>query len=102
MKPLALTPALRRAAERCVWYEPPEAAVRDAPRLVAHILTFGTIEDINALRAQYTDDDLREALSAAPAGIFDARSWAYWNLVLGEYDPPPLPTRHFDNDPLNR
>ncbi|MBS0386429.1 MAG: hypothetical protein JSS00_13900 [Proteobacteria bacterium] len=95
MKPLVLTPPLRRAAERCVWYEPPEAAIRDAPRLVAHILTFGSIEDVGALRTQYSDEDLREALQAAPPGIFDARSWAYWNLVLGRYDAPAPPTRRF-------
>lgn len=93
MKPLVLTPALRRAAERCVWYESPERAVAHPARLVAHILTFGGIEDVSALRAQYSDDDLREALDAAPAGVFDARSWAYWNLVVGRYATPPLPER---------
>jgi hypothetical protein len=95
MKPLVLTPALRRAAERCVWHESPERAVAHPARLVAHILTFGGIEDVNALRAQYTDDDLREALDTAPAGVFDARSWAYWNLVVGRYAPPPPPKRRF-------
>jgi hypothetical protein len=95
MKPLDPTPELRRAAERCVWYEPPERAVRNPANLVAHILTFGGIEDVNALRAQYSDDDLREALDAAPPGVFDARSWAYWNLVVGRYTTPPLPERRF-------
>ncbi|MGH6949297.1 MAG: hypothetical protein ACREH4_00335 [Vitreimonas sp.] len=64
--------------------------------LAAHILTFGGVEDVNALRAQYSDDDLRDALDAAPAGVFDARSWAYWNLVVGRYTPPPLPERRFE------
>lgn len=96
MKPLVLTPALRRAAERCVWYESPERAIAHPARLVAHILTFGGIDDVNALRAQYSDDDLKEALDTAPAGIFDARSWAYWNLVVGRYAPPPLPQRRFE------
>lgn len=95
MKSLILTTALRRAAERCVWFESPEMAIRHTPNLVAHILTFGAIEDVNALRAQYTDEDLKEALEAAPPGIFDARSWAYWNLVVGHYAPPPLPARQF-------
>lgn len=95
MKPLVLTPELRRAAERCVWYEAPERVVAHPARLVAHILTFGSVEDVNALRAQYSDDDLREALDAAPAGVFDPRSWAYWNLVVGRYATPPLPKRRF-------
>lgn len=95
MKPLAPEPELLRAAERCVWYEPPEVAIRDAARLVAHILTFGSVDDVRALRVQYSDNDLRAALNAAPPGIFDARSWAYWNLMLCQYNTPPLPTRHF-------
>jgi hypothetical protein len=95
MKALRLTMALRRAAERCVWYETPERAIRDPARFVAHILTYGGVEDVNALREQYSDDDLREALSAAPPGIFDARSWAYWNLAMGRTTTPPLPARHF-------
>lgn len=96
MKPLALTPELRRAARRCVWYEPPEAAARDPARLVAHILTYGSHDDVKALRAQYKDDDLRDALDAAPAGIYDARSWAYWNLTMGRRPAPPRPTRRFE------
>lgn len=93
MKSLVLTEALRRAAERCVWYEPPEAAVTDPARLVAHILTYGGIEDIHALRAQYSDKDLKDALDAAPPGIYDGRSWAYWNLMVGRYTAPPMPAR---------
>ena len=34
------------------------------------------------IRQYLSDDDLREALEHAPAGIFDPRSWAYWNLKL--------------------
>jgi hypothetical protein len=33
-------------------------------------------------------------LEHPPPGVFDARSWAYWNLVLAGRPPaPPLPTR---------
>ncbi len=90
---LVLTEALRKAAERCVWFEPPEAAIRDYARLAAHILTFGAQDDVAALRAQTSEDDLRALLDAAPPGVFDARSWSYWNLMVGRYDPPPMPQR---------
>ncbi|MFQ5563366.1 MAG: hypothetical protein ACE5FO_07340 [Parvularculaceae bacterium] len=93
MKQLALTPCLRRAAERCVWFETPDRAAGDTARLAAYILTYGQAEDIAVLREQLDDDDIREALDAAPPGIFDPRSWAYWNLVAGRFDTPPLPTR---------
>ncbi|MBY0421148.1 MAG: hypothetical protein K2Q06_02510 [Parvularculaceae bacterium] len=92
MRPLELTPELRLAA-RCVWFEPAERAVANPARLVAYVLTYGLPEDVAALRTQMPDDDLREALDHAPPGIFDARSWAYWNLVLGRTDPPPMPQR---------
>ena len=38
---------------------------------------------------------VREALDRAPPGIFDPRSWAYWNLKLGRYPAPALPRRAF-------
>ncbi|MBM5810672.1 MAG: hypothetical protein FJ191_01710 [Gammaproteobacteria bacterium] len=40
-------------------------------------------------------DECSEVLERAPPGVFDARSWAYWNLVCGRVPPPPLPERHF-------
>jgi hypothetical protein len=95
MKPLAMTEALRQSA-RCVWFERPEEAIADPARFAAYVLTHGSIEDVNALRAQLTDDDLREALDNAPPGVFDARSWAYWNLVVGRDEAPPMPRRGFE------
>ena len=96
MTQINLTEEMRKAIKRCVWFEPPEQAIKDAPRLAAYILTHGMPEDTDALRAQITDDELRELLDQAPAGIYDARSWAYWNLVIGRYETPPLPVRSFE------
>jgi hypothetical protein len=48
------------------------------------------------VRQHLSDDDLREALDHAPPGIFDGRSWAYWNLKLGRYPTPPMPERRID------
>jgi hypothetical protein len=88
------TPELRRLAERVVWFKSAEASLRDPAHLVAHVLTFGTHEDVKTLRRHLSDAQLRAALERAPAGVFDARSWAYWTLML---DAPraPLP-RRFD------
>lgn len=46
---LILTSALKTAAERCVWFERPEEAIRTPERLAAHILTYGMHEDTKAL-----------------------------------------------------
>jgi hypothetical protein len=91
-----LTKELRKVVEHCVWFEPPEQAIQNIPRLAAYILTYGTPEDTFVLREQLNDADLAECLDNAPSGIYDARSWAYWNLVAGRYDTPPMPQRKFE------
>lgn len=90
---LVLTDKLREAARRCVWFERPEAALREPARLAAYIFTYGSHDDVSALTEQITADDLRQLLDAAPPGIFDARSWAYWNLMAGRYTAPPMSRR---------
>src|SRR5690242_460562 len=37
------------------------------------------------------------SLDNVPPGIMDGRSWAYWNLRVGRFPPPPQRTRAFDN-----
>jgi hypothetical protein len=93
MKALQLTPELEATARRVVWFEAPRQAIADPARFIAYAMTYGTHADITVLRRQLSDDDLREALALAPAGIFDERSWAYWNLMLGRYPTPPMPKR---------
>ncbi len=93
MKPLPLTPELEALARRAVWFKEPAAALGDARHFIAHVLTYGTHEDCEMLRGYVSDDEFRDAVWNAPPGIFDARSWAYWNLKTGRYPPPPLPTR---------
>ena len=93
MKPLPLTPELERVARRCVWFKEPREALADTPEFLAYVLTYGTHEDVKAVRRHVTDMELTEALDHAPPGVFDGRSWAYWNLKLGRYPAPPFPER---------
>ncbi|MFO1187903.1 MAG: hypothetical protein U1E87_10910 [Alphaproteobacteria bacterium] len=96
MKPLPATEPLKRVAERVVWYKPPAEALADPIHFLAHVMTYGTLEDVRAVKSEVAPALWREALERAPAGIFDARSWAYWNLCLGREPAPPLPARRFD------
>ncbi len=64
-------------------------------RFVAYVLTYGTHNDVSILRRYISNDELREAIDQAPPGIFDPRSWAYWNLMMDRYPAPPLPIRRF-------
>jgi hypothetical protein len=96
MKSLPQTPELEAVARRAVWFESPAEALAIPSRFVAYVLTYGTYEDVESLRRYISDQDLEDAIDHAPPGIFDPRSWAYWNLKLGRYPAPPLPTRKFD------
>jgi hypothetical protein len=93
MKALPAIPELLRVARRVVWFEEPEKALADPVHFLAHVMVFGTAEDLRALRGIVGKAEFREALEEAPPGIFDARSWAYWNLVCDRRPPPPLPVR---------
>ncbi len=93
MKPLPLNPDLLAVAPRVMWFEPPERALADPVRFLAYLMTYGTVEEIDVVRRYLDMDDFREALDRAPPGIIDPRSWAYWNVMVGRYPPPPMPRR---------
>jgi hypothetical protein len=93
VKSLPLTPEIESIARRVVWFESPAEAIADPIRFVAYAMTYGDNSDVNELRRYLSDDDLRNALRNAPPGVFDPRSWAYWNLKFGRYPTPPMPER---------
>ena len=93
MKALPRTPELLRVARRVVWFEEPEQVLADPRQFLAHVMMYGTVEDLAALSGTVGLADYCEVLEDAPPGIFDARSWAYWHLVCGCGPAPPLPVR---------
>ena len=95
MKSIPITPQTLAVARKIVWFEPPEKALSDPIRFMAYAMTYALPEDMRFIRKYVSDDDFRDALDHAPAGIVDARSWAYWNSKMGRYPPPPQPIRRF-------
>jgi hypothetical protein len=95
MKPLPHTSELHAVAKRTVWFKAPQEALAYPFHFIAHVLTYGTFEDVATLRKYLDNEELVEAIDHAPAGVFDARSWAYWNLKIGRYPTPPMPRRTF-------
>lgn len=93
MKPLPITPDLLRVARRVVWFKEPEEALAEPVHFLAHLMTYGTVEDLKAVQGVAGLEEFREVLERAPAGVFDARSWAYWHLKCGRVPTPPLPAR---------
>jgi hypothetical protein len=93
MKALPCNHDLLAVAPRVIWFEPPEQALANPVRFLAYLMTYGTEKEI-AIVQRYLDlNDFREALEQAPPGIIDARSWAYWNVMIGRYPTPPMPRR---------
>lgn len=82
-------------AARVIWFEPPDVALRDVTRFMAYAFCYATHQDMEILRAELNDDDLRSALANAPPGIIDARSWSFWHVMLGVFPAPPMPRRVF-------
>ena len=93
MTPLPTTPELLKVAARVVWFKPPGEALAEPEHFLAHVMTYGTPEDLRALQDIVGLNEFREVLDHAPAGVFDARSWAYWHLKCGRAPAPPLPER---------
>ena len=46
MKPLPATPELLQVARRVVWFKAPEAALADPIHFLAHVMTYGTADDL--------------------------------------------------------
>ncbi len=93
MRPIPPTAEVLGVARRIIWFEPPEQALANPIRFLAYAMMYALPEDMRLIRRHVTDDEFREALDAAPPGIIDPRSWAYWNSKMGRFPPPAMPTR---------
>jgi hypothetical protein len=74
MKPLPHNAHLLGLARRVIWFEPPERALAEPVRLLAYVMTYGTLQDLAVIRRYLALDDFREALVHVPPGIMDERS----------------------------
>ena len=87
---------MAQIARKLVWFEEPEQALSDPIRFMAYAMARASAEDMAEIRRYVTNDDFLKAIDQAPPGIIDARSWAYWNLIIGgRSPPPPMPSRTF-------
>ena len=80
-------------ANRLTWFESAEETLRYPKRFLVYVMTYGLVEDVLTARKYFSDRDFEAALSDPPPGIFDIRSWHYWNGVDGHVPVPPLPQR---------
>jgi hypothetical protein len=89
------TPEMLAISRRVVWFEEPKVALKNPIRFVIYAMRYATHQDMSTIRRFIDDSELKEALSQAPPGIIDPRSWAYWHVKLEIFPPPPLPERRF-------
>jgi hypothetical protein len=86
---------LKRVAKRVVWFKDPDEALQEPKLFLAHLMTYGTLEDIATAMKYFPESDFEIVLKDPPSGIFDLRSWTYWNLRYRHEPVPPLPQREF-------
>lgn len=86
---------LRMVARRVVWFKRPEDALRDTRLFLAHVMTYGTLSDITTTLQHFSESDFEAVLDDPPPGIFDPRSWTYWNVRYHREPVPALPKRNF-------
>jgi hypothetical protein len=87
---------LKAVAREVVWFKEPEETLADRDFFLAHVMTYGTVEEVVIAQRYFSKEEFRAALENAPAGVFDPRSWAYWNTVLGRTPVPSMPRRRLE------
>ena len=57
-------------------------------------MTYGTLSDISTTLQYFSEADFEAVLDDPLAGIFDLRSWTYWNVRFRREPVPALPKRN--------
>jgi len=89
---------LKPFAHKYVWWKSPDDAAQMPAHVIAQVMNLGDYSDVEALLVEVGESVLREVLTHAQAGHFNARSWAYWHYRLGLAavdQVPALPVRRF-------
>jgi hypothetical protein len=84
---------LLHVAKRVVWFKAPDDAVKDVKLFPAHVMTYGTLTDITTTLQYFSEKDFEAVLNDPPPGVFDRRSWTYWNVRYHREPVPELPKR---------
>ena len=85
---------LQTVAKRVVWFKTPDDALQDVRLFHAHVMTYGTLNDITTTLQYFSEADFEAVLNDPPPGVFDRRSWTYWNVRYHRQPVPSLPMRN--------
>lgn len=57
---------------------------RDRAAIIHHVLAFGTLQDIRALRHLYSSADIRHVFARSPLGVYSPAAFSFVkNILLG-------------------
>jgi hypothetical protein len=90
---MSYPPELLQVAKRVAWFDPPEETLRRPRLFLAHLMNFGTEEDLRIARNSFPEEAFKDVLDHPPAGVFTRTSWERWNRLYGRIPLPPLPKR---------
>ncbi len=69
-------------AKRVNWFDNPETLLNNTGRFLWYFMQYCQAKDFAAVKKSFAQQQFREALDTAPPGIIDARSRAYWEVVI--------------------
>ena len=69
-------------AKRINWFDNPETLVKNTDRFLCYFMQYCQAKDIAVVKKHFSQQQFKKALDNAPLGIIDARSKAYWEIVL--------------------
>jgi hypothetical protein len=87
-------PDLEKVAKRVVWFKTPADTLNDLKFFLAHLMTYGNLNDISTALKYFSEADLEAVVRDPPPGVFDKRSWVFWNVRYHREPVPPLPKRN--------
>lgn len=96
MSAIPMSRDIEQVARRLFWWKTPAEALQDTRRFLAQVMTYGSLEDVMTTRQYFSRNEFEAVLDNPPAGVFDERSWNYWNLVFDRYPPAPISKRSFE------
>jgi hypothetical protein len=74
---------LETLARRYVWWQAPGETLESPDVLLLQILRLGTADDYMTAREHWGEAAFKRALTTAPAGALDERSWVFWHRQYG-------------------
>ena len=72
MNPLPATADLLQVARRVVWFKAPEEELADPVHFLAHVMTFGTPEDLKALQGIVSQAGVHLAIDMSAVDFIDS------------------------------